>query len=189
MASHNSSIEKLKQFNSERASFLLGIRPRCRFVHKYLEGFSGSHHSCPRVSHFWVWDALGSDVRNIMPPVHCFCQMSALPFNIKTDISAAWRKFLGEEISLVPHDTSLPPSVLIFLVKQISAGIWTKRERRCLEYGIIREMAYRILEWWDLSNFFSSCIVMTYLLFWFIRLRTSQGQEPSFIHLVCLMLS
>lgn len=53
--------------------------------------------------------------------------MSALIFNIQTDIFVAEGNFSGEDISLVHLDTPLLPSVFIFLVKQIQWQMNTKR--------------------------------------------------------------
>lgn len=150
MAPHNWNIKMLKQLNSERVSLLLGIHPGCRFVHKYVEAFSGSHHFCPRVSHFRLWDALCSDFRNVTPPSALFYQMSALIFNIQTDIFVAERNFSREDISLVPLDTPLLPSVFIFLVKQIQWQMSTKGETLL---GIWELSGKRAREFWSDGTF------------------------------------
>lgn len=123
----------LKQLNSERVSLLLGIHPSCRFVHKYVEAVFREPSLLSAGEPF--------------PPLRCslrrlqkrythrglFYQMSALLFNIQTDISVAERNFSREDISLVPLDIPLPPSVFIFLVKQIQ---WHMNKKRVTLLGI-----------------------------------------------------
>ena len=65
--------------------------------------------------------------------------MSALIFNIQTDIFVAERNFSREDISLVLLDTPLPPSVFIFLVKQIQWHMNKKESDAAWNMGIIRE--------------------------------------------------
>lgn len=157
----------LKQLSSERACSLLGTHPSRWFVRKYVEAFSGSHHFCPRVSHFWLWDALCSDFRNVTPPVHCFTRCPPLFLIFRQ--TYLWLR----EIS--PGKTSPLPSLTLPFLHQFSffwlsrfSGIWTKREWRCLESG--NYQGKWVMESLSDGTFplFSCCIIMIYLLFYLI---------------------
>lgn len=72
--------------------------------------------------------------------------MSALIFNIQTDIFVAERNFSREDISLVLLDTPLPPSVFIFLVKQIQWHMNKKRVTLLGMWELSGKMGHGILE-------------------------------------------
>ena len=94
--------------------------------------------------------------------------MSALIFNIQTDIFVAERNFSREDISLVPLDTPLLPSVFIFQVKQIQ---WQMSTKRVTLLGIWELSGKRAREFLSdgTFRFFSCCVRMTYLLFYLIH--------------------
>lgn len=140
----------LKQLKSEGVRLLLGVHPSGQFVRKSMEAFSGSHHFCPCVSSFWLWDALCSDLRSILPPVQCFCQMSTLIPNIQTDICGLERLLQGINLPCPPSHPFSPP-VFIFLIKQIQWHMNKKEDDTAWNMRIFREMGHIIHEWWDFS--------------------------------------
>ena len=168
MAPHNWNTKMLKQLNSERVSLLLGIHPGCRFVHKYVEAFSGSHHFCPRVSHFWLWDALCSDFRNVTPPVHCFTR--CLPLFLIFRQTYLWLREIspGKTSPLFPLTLPFFHQFSFFWLSRFS-GRWAQREWHCLEYGNYQANVPGNSWAMGLFRFFSCCVRMTYLLFYLIH--------------------
>ena len=79
--------------------------------------------------------------------------MSALIFNIQTDISVARENFSREEVSLIPPDTPIPPPVFTFWGRQ-SQWYVNKESHTAWTVGVIREVGHGILEGWDFSSAF-----------------------------------
>lgn len=161
-------------------SLLLGLHPSCWFVHKFGDGFSGRHHSCPRGSSFWLWDALCLE-SNALHTQCGVCTKCLSLFSIfRQTCSCSAETSPGKNTLSSP--CHLSPSISIyFLVKPI---LWHMNKKMTLTgtgtwaVGFLSDRPFQVFiasimvyNWW-----FRCCSL------WLTWLRTSGEQE------LCLLI-
>lgn len=144
-------------------SLPLGIHPNCWFVHKYTEAFSGSHHLCPCVSHFWLRDVLCSVFRNIVS--QCTVLSKCLPLFLIFRQTYLWLGKIspGKKSPLFPLTLPFLHQCSLFGVGRVS-GMWTKRVTLLGLWELSGKWAMASLRDGTSPVLFSCWIVMTCLL-------------------------